>query len=1195
MSFRLTIITSLSNIFPQVIMWYACIIGCNEEWCEQRPELGDIGLAKCLRTILPKQNLLQLYDEYATRSSILSSLERLLDHRNENRMEGTEDSLLFYYGGHGLPSQFCTSTASGEPQIRHCDIIELLERKFHSGVAWIILDCCYSGSFGEAVLEHKVKEKKLNLKYGCIMSVPPNDKAGMEWTMTEVFIKAFQSELLISSDHDDKGHYMLSTSKGKHPVKKNSIHLITERQANTPSHPSWEQVIDFLADEMARIKGDRLTTLFIGEGMDDGTILQKPCIFGRDEMEQLDRSLQTEQSIIPRNLTWTDIDHFHRNKYAINDEVDVKWCGPVTSANAYAIGWFPARICSIGEHRILLSLRDAISEISWKVTLPIDSPCVLAGLPFGFGFDPHDCIDAVSKAAEQLCYFNTALPPFTKVDVLWNDGKVYEGETVLSWSEQCREDFKDAVGPHVQIYWDEEDGVSAVPLDKCAAKESLTRSLKPEDFAKLSLTLEQKKSDISTPLEAILASLENTRKKLLREILYASGNGSCREQRWEAYDADEDCKWLPVEVMNIDPTLLPLRVLSSHMCYQETGDYIAVLWENDSTLSVIPTTFLRPRKENDRTNEDDSIEDSDDDSNTDDIDQDTADVRKYIEETARDALEQAKRNKSCCRLRLVSVNDVYAFDDLDSNDESVRGGWSRATTLMKELRRDPSFDTALTIANGDVLGGSSLLQHCHGSVAIETMNAIPIDLAVLGNHEFDYGDEVLKQRVNESTFDWLGSNVYYPKSSKLEPGLPDGRGYFPGVTGNGTIHTTPNKINIGFFGLVTKNTPKISSPSKDVVFDGDILSVARRTANSLRNRGAHVIIAITHMSEEEDKLLAADKLAGVNLILGGHEHENLALMVHRDEGQDDVRKELNDGGVLVFKGGMNAYWVGCVDLEIECHLSNGVKDVNSISTTWSMHAVTKRIKEDKQISDIVKRHRKKTDEDSMVSSFGREAAEAMSLDDVIATITKANGASSSLDTRMSSVRRREATGGNLIADAMQWLIQTHIDKCYDAVCTLAMINGGFIRGDRQYSPGSDFTVRHILKELPFPRTMEVLAIQGRHLRDAMRQQLQGSSKGPTGAFPHLSNNSRLEYDVIDDAVSILSFTVNGVEVDDDQVYIIGVTSFVADGNEGCKSWTNSNRLRYEAWNDLFISNVMLQYLSCHRSITPLLEGRVKRR
>jgi 2',3'-cyclic-nucleotide 2'-phosphodiesterase (5'-nucleotidase family) len=161
--------------------------------------------------------------------------------------------------------------------------------------------------------------------------------------------------------------------------------------------------------------------------------------------------------------------------------------------------------------------------------------------------------------------------------------------------------------------------------------------------------------------------------------------------------------------------------------------------------------------------------------------------------------------------------------------------------------------------------------------------------------------------------------------------------------------------------------------------------------------------------------------------------------------------------------------------------------------------------------------------------------------------------------------------------------------------TLAMINGGFIRGDRQYSPGSDFTVRHILKELPFPRTIEVLEIRGSAMIDAMRQQLHGSSNGPTGAFPHLSSNARLEYVSDDDnIVSITSFKVNGIEVSDEQTYIIGVTSFVADGNEGCKSWLESQRVKNETWNGVFVSKVLLQYLSCNRSITPLLEGRVKR-
>ncbi|KAL7528841.1 hypothetical protein ACHAXR_002662 [Thalassiosira sp. AJA248-18] len=577
------------------------------------------------------------------------------------------------------------------------------------------------------------------------------------------------------------------------------------------------------------------------------------------------------------------------------------------------------------------------------------------------------------------------------------------------------------------------------------------------------------------------------------------------------------------------------------------------------------------------------------------------------------------------RLSFVCVNDVYSFDDLDSA-ASPRGGWSRAATLMKKLLgqnqnngHESCEETILTVVNGDVLGGCSLLQYSQGSVAIEVMNAIPINIAVLGNHEFDYGEKALIQRVKESNFDWLGSNVYYPLQSssdmdipfqeKVDSGLQQKQTlhYLPGIHGNGKIFSLSNNLKLGVFGLVTKLTPTISNPSEQVVFDHDIISVARRTTQSLRKQGAHVIVAITHLSEAEDLLLAEDKVSGVDLILGGHEHEPLAKMVHRNEdavaeepdngeildGGEDSKH--NEGGVLVFKCGMNAYWVGKVDLDIDQVNQNGTG--TSISTSWSMHAVTCSTAEDSTVSEIVKRCRKKTDESSMISSFGKEIAAAISFDDLIATIGETTNP---LDTRMSSVRRREATGGNWVADAMHWLLETNLN-IESSLPMLAMINGGFIRGDRLYKSGSKITAREILKELPFPRTMKVLEITGINLRAAMVEQLKGSTKGPTGAYPHVSSNVRFRYQLLGSAsdadsggegFSIRSFNVNGLEVSDTQKYIIAVTSFVADGNEGCSSWLKSTRIKNPAWEDVNLSGVLLKYLQMHSVVHPVLEDRV---
>jgi hypothetical protein len=58
----------------------------------------------------------------------------------------------------------------------------------------------------------------------------------------------------------------------------------------------------------------------------------------------------------------------------------------------------------------------------------------------------------------------------------------------------------------------------------------------------------------------------------------------------------EDCEWTPVTLMNTVNILdLPLKVLGYHMCYREAGSLSVIYWELDSTLSLVPNTYLRRR------------------------------------------------------------------------------------------------------------------------------------------------------------------------------------------------------------------------------------------------------------------------------------------------------------------------------------------------------------------------------------------------------------------------------------------------------------------------------------------------------------------------------------------------------------------------------------------------------------------------
>ena len=95
---------------------------------------------------------------------------------------------------------------------------------------------------------------------------------------------------------------------------------------------------------------------------------------------------------------------------------------------------------------------------------------------------------------------------------------------------------------------------------------------------------------------------------------------------------------------------------------------------------------------------------------------------------------------------------------------------------------------------------------------IEILNAMKTDFAVLGNHEFDFGSDVLRQRMQEATFTWLGSNVRETNGNLFE-NVCD-------------VHVLQVKsFKVGFFGICTSETPKLSYPGEDVVF-GDIIPCA---------------------------------------------------------------------------------------------------------------------------------------------------------------------------------------------------------------------------------------------------------------------------------------------------------------------------------------------------------------------------------
>src|SRR2546426_2454893 len=144
----------------------------------------------------------------------------------------------------------------------------------------------------------------------------------------------------------------------------------------------------------------------------------------------------------------------------------------------------------------------------------------------------------------------------------------------------------------------------------------------------------------------------------------------------------------------------------------------------------------------------------------------------------------------------LHVNDVYEISPVQG-----RGGFAPLMTLLRRERA--AAPDAITTLGGDLIGSSMMSAITKGVQMIELMNAVGLDVAVVGNHEFDFGSDVLKQRVTESKFPWLGTNV------AGEDGKPFGNLAR-------TLTRKVGNLTIGFFGIITPDTQHLSRPGPDV-------------------------------------------------------------------------------------------------------------------------------------------------------------------------------------------------------------------------------------------------------------------------------------------------------------------------------------------------------------------------------------------
>ena len=235
-------------------------------------------------------------------------------------------------------------------------------------------------------------------------------------------------------------------------------------------------------------------------------------------------------------------------------------------------------------------------------------------------------------------------------------------------------------------------------------------------------------------------------------------------------------------------------------------------------------------------------------------------------------------------LTIVHVND---WDRMEGRKGA--GGAARiAAAVAEESARATGAGGHIVVTfGGDMISPSLMSGIDKGAHMIALADAVGFDIGVVGNHEFDFGAEILRRRLSESAMTWLAGNVRFK-----------GQAGFPGA--RATTMLEMGGYRIGFLGLVTTDTPEISKPGPDVSFV-PFVETGAALARELRKAGADLVIALTHDELFRDLELLA-KAKEIDILLGGHDHLALARY---------------DGRQAVMKAGSQGNHVGVLELRID--------------------------------------------------------------------------------------------------------------------------------------------------------------------------------------------------------------------------------------------------------------------------------------
>ena len=475
---------------------------------------------------------------------------------------------------------------------------------------------------------------------------------------------------------------------------------------------------------------------------------------------------------------------------------------------------------------------------------------------------------------------------------------------------------------------------------------------------------------------------------------------------------------------------------------------------------------------------------------------------------------------------ILHLNDVHC----GVNDNI---GYDGFVLYRDELYK--KYPNIISVYVGDHIQGGTLGSISEGSAIINIMNKVGFDVAILGNHEFDYGIDQLSKLGENITSKYISSNFCYKK--------------------NKTSIFNPYKIiekggkKIAFIGVLTPLTfsktylSTLRDSNGDAIYDfltgnnvQELYDRVQENVNKARKEeGADYVILLTHIGMEleqytSDELLS--KIENVDAVLDGHTHLIYNI----------TKKDINNKNIHISQTGTKLQSIGKLIIKNDgTIISEIIQDIPEPSDKSNAIKLTRGGKEiwvNKDMNNFI----------NSIFNIYEDELNILYGSSEYDLLIRPEGTT---DSHFIYCRYQECTVGNLLADAFKSAGKS------DA----AIVNGGGVRSSINKG---DLTRSQIMAVAPFFNNLIVKMLPGQCILDALEF---GVSKHPTssGGFPQVSGisydidtslNSKVETDSqglflkITGKRKVTNVKINGEEIDPNKNYSISMSDFIGNGGDG---------------------------------------------